>query len=172
MSYNFAHRIRFCPHCGAPIGEREAFGRRRPYCAACDTTFFQDPKLAVGVLVDHGGQLVLQRRAINPGRGKWSFPSGYVERGELVEAAAMREVWEETGLSVRLTGLLGLYSEPGNPVILAVYAAERLSGELTASEESQAVALFSPATLPELAFAHDAEIIASWLERRRQEEMR
>lgn len=162
MSYNFRGKIRFCPHCAAALEWQESAGVRRPHCPACHTTFYQDPKLAVAVLIEHDGGLLLQRRAIDPGKGKWTFPSGYVDRGERVEDAAMREAFEETGLEVRLTGPLGLYSHTGNPVVLAVYAAEVVGGTVIASDESDDIASFPVDDLPELAFEHDAEIIASW----------
>lgn len=166
MTYNFSLPIRFCPHCGAPIGMRFVGGEDRPFCATCRATFYQDPKLAVAVLVDDDGRLVLQQRKIDPGKGKWTFPSGYVERYERLEDAAVREVREETGLDVRLTDLLGLFSHTGNPVVLAVYTADAVGGTMTVSEESLQVAYFSPSALPDLAFEHDSDIVASWLDRR------
>jgi 8-oxo-dGTP diphosphatase len=163
MTYNFSQPIRYCPHCGGTIEIRFVAGQDRPHCSSCNATFYQDPKLAVAVLVNDAGSLVLQRRRIDPGMGKWTFPSGYVERGERVEDAAVREAAEETGLIVRLTGLLGLYSHTGNPVALAVYTADAVGGTITVSDESDEVARFSPSALPELAFEHDADIVATWL---------
>ena len=160
--------VRFCPYCGDAVIKRVVAGRPRPHCPACQQTFFADPKLAVAVLIDVDGQLVLQRRAIEPGLGRWSFPSGFVERGERVEDAAIREAREEVGLDVRLTRLLGLYSESGNPVVLAVYLAEPIGGTLHADhDENDAVGLFSPDALPDLAFSHDHAIIADWRALRR-----
>ena len=77
---------------------------------------YLDPKLAAAVIIADERGILLQQRAMEPRRGLWTFPSGYVDRGEQVERAAEREVREELGLSVRLTHLLGIYSEPGNPV--------------------------------------------------------
>jgi 8-oxo-dGTP diphosphatase len=162
MSFNFVETVRYCPHCGKPVGERPAGGRLRPHCFPCEITFFADPKVAAGVLVVSDGKLILQRRAIDPGRGRWSFPSGYVERGERVEDAAVREVWEETGIRVRLTHLLGLYSQRNNMVVLAVYVGEPTGGALATCDENDAVEFFSPSQLPELAFPHDEQIIAAW----------
>lgn len=162
MSVNVLGPVRFCPHCGRPTEERVVSGRPRPHCPECRRTFFADPKLAVAVLVGHDGKLVLQRRTIDPGMGRWTFPSGYVERGEPPEVAAVREVYEEVGLHVRLTRLLGLYGRPGEAVVLAAYAAEAVGGRLDSGEENDAVALFAPDRLPELAFPHDEEIVAVW----------
>ncbi|MDI3340807.1 MAG: NUDIX domain-containing protein, partial [Sphaerobacter sp.] len=114
MSVNIVGEIRFCPHCGQPIAQREISGRVRPHCPSCRVTFFADPKLAVAVVIEQAGKVVLQRRTIDPGMGRWTFPSGYVERGEPPEVAALREVQEEVGVSVRLTRLIGLYADPGD----------------------------------------------------------
>ncbi|HVB63282.1 MAG TPA: NUDIX domain-containing protein [Nitrolancea sp.] len=167
MSYNFKGAIQFCPHCTALLVSQDDGGQIRPHCPSCNVTFYQDPKLAVAVLVNYAGGLVLQRRSIDPGMGKWTFPSGYVERGERVEDAAIRETFEETGLEVRLTNFIGLYSHTGNPVVLAVYAADAVGGNITVSPESDEVASFVTDDLPELAFDHDSEIVATWLDRSR-----
>ena len=74
--------------------------------------FLLDPKVATGVVFSYDNGLLLVQRAIEPSYGKWVFPGGYVDRGETLEAAALREVREESGLCVRLTRLLG-YSQPG-----------------------------------------------------------
>lgn len=108
------------------------------------------------------GKLVLVRRGIEPAIGKWSFPSGYVDRGEIVEAAVEREVLEETGLRVKANWLVGLYSQSGNAVVLAVYDATVVGGDLRAGPEALEVGGFDPGHLPELAFAHDDGIVADW----------
>jgi 8-oxo-dGTP diphosphatase len=162
VSYNFGQPIRFCPHCSHPTETRVLGGKERPYCPRCTLGFYEDPKLAVAVLIEHDGRLVLQRRTIDPGMGLWTFPSGYVERGEPVEEAAVREAYEEVGVRVRLSRLLGLYSRPGNTVVLAVYVATPEGGELAAGDENDAVGLFEPDHLPEMAFPHDREIVATW----------
>ena len=132
---NFLGTILYCPYCGGEVIEREVAGRLRPHCPRCAVTFYADPKLAVAVLVDDGGRLILQRRTIDPGLGRWTFPSGFVERGERVEGAAVREVREEVGLEIRLTRLLGIYSEVGNPVVLAVYVGVPNGGRLAAGKQ-------------------------------------
>jgi len=131
---------------------------------------WQDPKVAVAVIVPWRGGILLGQRAISPGRGDWSFPSGYVNRGEVLEEAAAREVWEETNLQVRMDGLVGVYSEADQPVILVVYAAEVLSGEPSPGEEMSKLDVFPPDQLPTMAFSHDQTIIRDWLELRRRQE--
>ena len=139
-------------------------GRIRPVCTACGTIFFLDPKVVVGVITEIEGKIVMIRRNHGPGLGKWSFPAGFVDWGEVVEEAAAREVKEETGLEVKITGLIGLYSKTGDAYILAVYAGDVVGGELAAGPEAQEVGLFPLESLPPLAFERDAGVIRQWQE--------
>ena len=86
---------------------KQAFGRERPVCPNCDHVHFDDPKVATGVVVEHEGGILLTRRAHEPMLGHWSFPSGFVDAGEVVEEAAVREVEEETGIIGRVVAPLG-----------------------------------------------------------------
>ncbi|MAP38718.1 MAG: DNA mismatch repair protein MutT [Dehalococcoidia bacterium] len=121
-----------------------------------------DPKLAAVVLVSDSDNLLFVRRAIEPMLGRWSFPSGYVDRGEAVEHAAVREVREETNLDVETTGLLGVYSSNGSPVALVAYAARVTGGVLRAGDEAQDARFFPVDALPELPFPHDDQILKDW----------
>jgi ADP-ribose pyrophosphatase YjhB (NUDIX family) len=152
----------YCTECGTLLEERLAFGRLRGVCPNCGHVHFEDPKVAVGVIVDLDGKIVLGRRAHEPKLGLWSFPSGYVDAGEVVEAAAVREVEEEVGLRVKLDRLLGVYSRAGERIIFIAYAGSVIGGELIAGEECLEAGTFDPAALPPLAFPHDAEIVAAW----------
>ena len=153
---------RFCQHCGGGLETEQVEGRPRPRCSDCGVTVFEDPKLAAVTLVARDGKLALVRRGVEPHIGRWSFPSGFVDRGERVEDAAVRETLEETGLHVRLTGLVGLYSDTGQPVALAVYAAEVVCGELAAGHDAQGVAFFEIEDMPPLPFPHDYRILEDW----------
>ena len=104
---------RFCPVCGGPLETRrlKAADPERLVCPSCGFVFYMDPKVAVGTIITHDdGRIVLVRRAIEPGYGLWVFPGGYVDRGEEITAAALREAKEESGLDVRLDGLVNIYS--------------------------------------------------------------
>lgn len=155
--------MNFCPHCGRRLGRKRMEGRQRPFCQGCQVAFYQDPKLAVAVVIALDGKVLLGQRAMNPGKGAWSLPSGFVDRGEKVEEAAVREVKEETSLEVRLEKLLGLYSEPGNPVVLAAYTGQIGGGSLTPGSDLTELAFFAPDDLPPLAFPQDRQIIAEGL---------
>lgn len=153
----------FCQKCGGPTEERGVDGRMRPVCTQCGTVTWLDPKLAVAVIIERHGCILLGKRAdwvSSPGR--WSFPAGFVERGEVVENAAEREAREETGLAVAVGSLLGVFSEPGNPVVLAVYATTVTGGELVPGDDLTELGWFAPDALPDLAFDHDLAIISTW----------
>ena len=154
--------INFCQSCGQRLVQRKIEGKARPCCAGCGHIVFLDPKIAAVVLISTDDKLVLVRRATEPAIGRWSFPSGYVDRGEAVEDAAIREVKEETGLEVRLKDFVGLYSSGGSAVVLAVYTACVTGGSLRPGPEVQEADLFSPEELPPLPFPHDDDILRDW----------
>lgn len=154
---------RFCPACGGRLESRviRVGDPDRLVCQSCGFVFYLDPKVAVGTIIrtDNSG-LVLVRRAIEPGYGLWVFPGGYVDRGEDITAAAMREAREEAGLQIRLEGLVNIYSYPGRPLVIIVYAASVVGGELCTDDESLEARVFEPDQIPwsSLAFrsTHDA----------------
>jgi ADP-ribose pyrophosphatase YjhB (NUDIX family) len=157
------HTYRFCPACGEGLEPRviKAGEPPRLVCGACEFVFYLDPKVAVGTIIrSDDGRLLLVRRAIEPGYGLWVFPGGYMDRGEETTAAALREAREESGLDVRLDGLVNIYSYAGRPLIIIVYAATAVGGELCGDDECLEARFFTPDEIPwdELAFpsTHDA----------------
>ena len=152
---------RFCPRCGRPFAEQEPPATCTD--ATCGWVWYRDPKVGTGVVVADGwGRILLVRRNHEPRMGLWAFPSGFVDAGEVVEDAAVREVREETGVDVRLDGLLGVYSQPGEQVIFVAYAGTIVAGEPSAGDEAIEVGLFAPDALPALAFDHDDQIMDTW----------
>ena len=157
-----AQMYRFCPHCGGALERRllKAGEPERLVCTQCGFVFYVDPKIAVGTIIKTASdRLVLVKRAIDPGYGKWVFPGGYVDRGEPLTRAAIREAREECGLDVRLDGLVNVYSYAGRAPVIIVYAATAIGGTLCADEECLETAEFDPQSIPwdQLAFSstHD-----------------
>ena len=156
------HADRFCPRCGSGL-EAGAGPGGRLQCPACGHVLIADPKVAAAVILERDRRILLTRRNHEPGLGRWSFPSGFIDRGELVEAAAERETFEEVGLHIAVDRLVGVYSAPGDPVVLIVYAAVAPDdAEPVAGDEVFEVGWFLPDDLPPLAFERDVEIIADW----------
>ena len=142
----------------APIGG----GHHR--CVECDRVIYSDPKVAVAAIIPMDDGIVLLKRAIEPQIGMWSFPSGYVDRGEKLERALEREVKEECGLVVSVEWLVGVYSDEGQAVVLVVYHADVVGGELMAGDETSDARVFAADEMPKLAFEHDDRIVRDWRE--------
>ena len=137
--------------------------RERGYCPACRVIIYENPAPATAVLLfNERSELLLVERTQEPGRGKWCLPGGFQELGETPEQCALRELREETGLSGRVRGLVGL--EMGqNPlageVLVAGFSVEAAGGELQAGDDASAVAYFPLGRLPELAFQSHVRLI-------------
>ena len=152
---------RFCPRCAAELVAGRGPGGQ-PGCPACGFVRFDNPKVATGVVVEHEGRVLLVRRNHEPMMGRWTFPSGFVDAGEVVEDAARREAFEEAGVEVELDRLLGVYGAEGDPVVFIAYAGRVVGGEPAPGDEAHEVGLFAPGELPDLAFRHDPAIIEAW----------
>jgi len=158
--------MRFCPQCGASLSQRWVAGRERLVCDECDFIFYLNPKVAAGVLVEDDGRVVLIRRGIEPKRGFWALPSGFVELDESAEEAAVRECQEETGLEVALDDLLGVYSFQSlvyGRGVLILYSAHVVGGEMAAGDDAAEVAAFPPEEVPpEIAFRTHRQALRDW----------
>ena len=165
--------FRFCPVCGTALEPRvlRTGEPMRLVCTSptCGFVFYLDPKLAVGTIIRMpDDRIVLARRAIEPGHGLWVFPGGYVDRGEEVRTAALREAREEAGIDIRIDGLVGIYSYPGTTAVIIVYRAVWTSGELVIDDESSEIRAFAPADLPwdALAFSSTKDALRDYLQAR------
>ena len=154
---------KFCPTCGAQLKSAPNEGQTNSPCSGCGRIIYYDPKVAATTVIGYNNQVLLVKRGNEPGYGLWSLPGGYVDRGEIVEEAAAREVFEETGLNINITRLIGVFSQKDHPVIVIAFSGEQISGELQTSDETLAVEFFDIDVLPEMAFPRDQEIIKSWL---------
>jgi len=158
---------RFCPRCGGGLEKRviKASEPKRLVCQACSFIFYQDPKVVAGTVFTLNGEVVLLKRGVEPAMGKWVFPGGYVDRGESVRDAAIRETKEESSLDVKLGALLNVYSYPRSPNVIVVYAADVIGGELVAGDESVEAATFRTSQIPwdDLAFASTKDALRDYI---------
>jgi 8-oxo-dGTP diphosphatase len=158
--FNPTHEVhppfRFCPLCGGRLDKKQIKAKEpaRLVCNRCSFVYYLDPKVAAGTVTLFEKKIVLVKRGISPGYGKWVIPGGFVDRGETLEEAAIRETLEETNLQVHLTSLLNVYSYPGSTVIIVAYLAEVVGGVPAPCDESLELALFQYDKIPwsELAF--------------------
>jgi ADP-ribose pyrophosphatase YjhB (NUDIX family) len=158
---------RFCPRCAGRLESRtlKQDDPERLVCEACGFVFYLGPKLVAGAIVETGGGIVLIQRAIEPGYGLWTFPGGFVERGEVAEAAAARETLEETGLEIEISDIVGLYTYEDQIPAIAVFAARVTGGELAPLDETLDVRAFPPDELPwsEMAFPSTGHALKDYL---------
>lgn len=143
--------LNFCSRCGAPLhfGSIEGEDRHRLACDACGFIAYVNPRLVVTTIpVTKDGEVVLLRRGIEPGRGWWAQPGGFLEVDETVSEGAVRETLEETGLIVRPGEIVGLYSRLEAAVVVLAFEADVMGGEFRTSVESLEVAAFDVEAIP------------------------
>lgn len=158
---------RFCPLCGGSLARARLKPPEPPRlrCSACGFVFYLDPKVVACAIVERRGRIALLKRAIAPKKGKWVVPGGYVDRGEEVPQAAVRETLEECGLRIRIERLLGVYSYPGIIPVVIVYQAAGASGRLVAGDETAEAAWFARDEIPwhALAFPSTTDALRDYL---------
>ncbi len=144
--------------------DRSTAGRVRRCCPACGFVHFPDPKVGVGVLAVRAGELLLVRRSMDPERGRWALPGGFLDAGMEPRAAAAREVHEETGLVVRVGGLVDVFHnpEPGGATLFLLYEAAVSGGVLRAGDDAADAGFYGPDRLPDLAFPSTIEAVRRW----------
>jgi ADP-ribose pyrophosphatase YjhB (NUDIX family) len=135
---------------GIPEGDT----RERMICAECGFVLYDNPKIVVGSVVRWGERVLLCRRSINPRRGFWTLPAGYLELNESTSAGAEREAWEEAQAKIEIEGLLAIYDIPRISQVQLIYRARLLDEAVAAGPESLEVRLFGWDEIPwdELAF--------------------
>ena len=153
----------YCLWCGTAMVERKLFGRLRQACPECAYIHFRATPTAVGALVCRRREVLLVRRAVDPGKGQWSFPAGFQDYGETAEQTAQREVLEETGLEIGLERVLDVALSRANPhklVNVIVYLARPVAGELAAADDALEARFFPLEELPSnIGFASNRDIL-------------
>ena len=167
MSLPISETYKFCPQCGGALEKRllKAGEPERLVCTRCGFVFYIDPKLAVIAIVPLNGGVVMVRRGIEPGYGLWVVPGGFVDVGEPVEEAVVRETLEETHLLVRVERLLNLYSYRDSATVVVAYLTQYQRGNLAAGDESLEARVFVPAEIPwdEIAFRSTRAALTDYL---------
>jgi ADP-ribose pyrophosphatase YjhB (NUDIX family) len=155
---------RLCPRCGHELERRE---RGHLACPACGSNYYANSAPAVEGLLARDGRVLLARRAIDPHRGKWDVPGGFLEEGEEPLVGLRREFREETGIEVEPVEWLGTHLEPyDNYFVLGLTWLVRGDGEPRPADDVAELRWFAPAELPaSMAFSHQDELLRAWAAR-------
>jgi ADP-ribose pyrophosphatase YjhB (NUDIX family) len=163
--------INYCSSCGAAVTVRIPAGDSLPrhVCDHCGTIHYRNPRLVVGALPVWQDKILLCRRAIEPRLGMWTLPAGFMENGETVAEAALRETREEANADIDLGEMYTLISVPHINQVHVVYRARLRNLDFSAGEESLEVRLFDEIEIPwdEIAFRTIALTLRHYFEDRR-----
>lgn len=155
---------KYCYECGTKLEEKYLDSKIRHVCPKCHAVNYINPIPAAAVVIIRDGKILLVKRGVEPKKGLWSLPAGFIEVDETVQQCAIREVKEETGLDIELTGVLNVYTifdDPRYVCLLVVYKANIKGGILKPGDDADATEYFPPHALPPIAFAKHSEAIKS-----------
>ncbi len=159
-------RFAFCPRDGTALVLTRIDGRDRPTCPTCGFADFMHVQIGSNAIVERADEVLLVRLNYGPRDGRWALPGGLVEDDETPEQAAVRETEEETGFHVGLDGLLATWMRPGFPILVVVYRAHIVSGELRVAPDEASEARFFPRerlpALEELAWPSTVYGLEAW----------
>lgn len=166
-----AASLTHCSNCGGVLAFGPLPGEERPrlFCPACGHITYVNPRLVVTPIpITDDGEVVLLRRGIEPGRGLWAPPGGFVEVDETPSEAAIRETREEIGLLIEPGEIVGMYARLEAAVVVLAYEARVVGGEMRTSPEALEVRSFAPAAIPwpEIAFKTMWFALIDWLAKR------
>lgn len=165
-------QIRYCPNCRCKLKEREIGGKMKLACPRCPYVFWNNPLVvSIGIVPSPDGKgMLMIKRAIPPKIGMYALAGGFLEPREDPEQGVVREVFEESGLRVRVIRLLWMVGLPQANEILVFFLCEVVGGELTKSEETSEVAFFPNDQLPaDIAFPTHEQAIRMYLDQRATE---
>jgi ADP-ribose pyrophosphatase YjhB (NUDIX family) len=170
---NFTHTIHFCRQCGTSVEHRvpdDGDTKTRAVCPGCGTIHYQNPLNVVGTLPHWNGKVLLCKRNIEPRRGFWTLPAGFMELGESTAEGAMRETQEEAGAEIELEGLFTLLNVVRVGQVHLYYRARLLSERLAPGPETMEARLFDEDEIPwdELAFRTVKETLLHFFADRRR----
>jgi ADP-ribose pyrophosphatase YjhB (NUDIX family) len=149
-------KAHYCLECGTQLQNKQFEGREREVCPNCGWVNYEHRKLSAGVRIEQDGKLLLVQRGIDPWYMKWYMPAGYMEVDEDPDQAAIRETLEETGLSVKILGLAGIYTysdDPRGNGLVLLYDAKIIGGKLKVTSETLQAGFFSIQEIEKMQFA-------------------
>lgn len=163
--------MNFCPSCGQPVVLRIPDGDHLPrhVCTACGTIHYSNPRIIAGCIPEWQGKILLCRRAIEPRLGYWTFPAGFMENGESVQAAAAREAMEEALAKVAIGSLVAIVNVLRAHQVHVMFRARLLDPDFGVGPESLEVGLYEESEIPwlQIAFPSVQFALERYLEDRR-----
>ena len=164
--------MKFCSNCGSQVTLRVPQGDNLPrhVCDACGTIHYQNPRMVVGCIVEHGDRVLLCRRGIEPRHGYWTVPAGYMENGESTFQGALRETLEEANARVEIDSLYALYNISHINQVYLLFRARLLDPNVSPGAETLEVGLFAESEIPwdRIAFASVRNALVHYYEDRKK----
>ena len=155
--------IKYCPPCSKPLQPKRIEEKKRLVCTECGWINYENPTPSIAILMrNKNGEILLIKRGVEPAKGKWALPSGFVESGETTEETAVRELFEETGIKGSVERLIGVYTEHTEihgGVLVIGYEMNFESGHPRAGSDTTDVAFFPEENIPDIPFASHKAII-------------
>ncbi|WP_101760360.1 NUDIX hydrolase [Oceanicoccus sp. KOV_DT_Chl] len=165
--------MKFCSDCGHAVSKKipEGDDRLRYVCDNCEAIHYQNPRIIVGTIPVEGDKVLLCRRAIEPRKGFWTVPAGFMENGETTLAGALRETWEEASAKPVNAVLYRLFDLPYINQVYIFFRADLAGGAFAAGQESLEVQLFAEQDIPwdEIAFPVVTDALKEWFDDRRKD---
>ncbi len=164
--------MHYCYQCGAALAFEILDGRKREVCRQCGWIHYEHRKVSAAACIEQDGQVLLVQRGIDPWKGDWYMPAGYLEVDEDPRDCAAREVLEETGFVVSIGELAGIYTyedDPRGNGIVLLYSGEITGGSIRQNDEMLQVKFFSPEdahNLPKCG-AGGTRQIEDWIQKKR-----
>jgi ADP-ribose pyrophosphatase YjhB (NUDIX family) len=157
-------KVKFCGYCGNQYTVKEIQGRERLFCAACNLVWYENPiPAATALVLNSRNQLLLGKRGIDPQKGHWCLPGGFIEQQESMDQAALRELKEETGLDGRIICMVDCFYQESKfygSLIIFGYLVEVRTGQPSARDDLDEVHYFDFEQLPPLAFESHKRLVA------------
>jgi 8-oxo-dGTP diphosphatase len=160
---------KYCPRCRSELTISAIEEHIRPYCSACGFIYYQNPTPAAGAVIVRDKTILLVQRSIDPRKGDWCLPAGFMEWEEHPRQTTVRELKEETGLDIKITGIFEIFfgmDDPRTHAVLILYLADAVGGILRAGDDALDARYFSFNELPHnIAFQAHRDALALYRRR-------
>lgn len=157
-------KLIYCSHCSNKNSFSKIEGEIRYHCPKCKTIHYQNPKPTATLICIKGDEILLVKRAFDPGKGEWSLPGGFIELGETPEEAAKRELKEETNLDGEAIKLIGSCSHFnsifGDILLLGITMKINNWDNLIPGDDAQSAGFFKLNKSPQMAFECHNKILS------------